>query len=187
MFTTYDVVEESCRESAFSTRAALQSSPASPASTSKCPPPEATAQAPWLIGVTAQDYAAMKHEARLEILGATYHGERKDLVAAGPEPPDSIEEMPRSPILLGGHGPSFYGYVPMYDVSLGKLRLRDYESAVGDKRKRDPNKPKRKKPKRDPKKPKRAASAYMLWCNDNRDRIKVEGGDGVKYTEIMQV
>jgi hypothetical protein len=171
----------------FSTRAALQSSPASPASTSKCPPPEATAQAPWLIGVTAQDYAAMKHEARLEILGATYHGERKDLVAAGPEPPDSIEEMPRSPILLGGHGPSFYGYVPMYDVSLGKLRLRDYESAVGDKRKRDPNKPKRKKPKRDPNKPKRAASAYMLWCNDNRDRIKVEGGDGVKYTEIMQV
>ena len=49
------------------------------------------------------------------------------------------------------------------------------------------NKPKRKKPKRDPNKPKRAASAYMLWCNDNRDRIKVEGGDGVKYTEIMQV
>ena len=58
---------------------------------------------------------------------------------------------------------------------------------MGDKRKRDPNEPKRKKPKRDPNKPKRAASAYMLWCNDNRDRIKVEGGDGVKYTEIMQV
>ena len=119
----------------------------------------------------------MKHEARLEILGATYHGERKDLVAAGPEPPDSIEEMPRSPIWLGGHGSSLYGYVPVFDEGLGELRL--FESA-GDKRKR-------KKPKRDPKKPKRAASAYILWCNDNRDRIKVEGGDGVKYTEIMQV
>lgn len=44
---------------------------------------------------------------------------------------------------------------------------------------------KRQKKEKDENKPKRAASAYMLWFNENRERIKTEN-PGIAFTDIAK-